>query len=60
MTSPRFIVEGARPLKGSIRPTGNKNAALPILCAALCAYLGDRLAFLIRRRYQQPPVSSSS
>jgi UDP-N-acetylglucosamine 1-carboxyvinyltransferase len=35
MTSPRFIVEGARPLKGSIRPTGNKNAALPILCAAL-------------------------
>jgi UDP-N-acetylglucosamine 1-carboxyvinyltransferase len=35
MTSPRFIVEGARPLSGTIRPTGNKNAALPILCAAL-------------------------
>src|SRR5688572_12903116 len=35
MTSLRFVVEGARPLKGSIRPTGNKNAALPILCAAL-------------------------
>ena len=35
MTSPRFLVEGARPLKGTIRPTGNKNAALPILCAAL-------------------------
>ena len=35
MTSPRFIVEGGRPLAGTIRPTGNKNAALPILCAAL-------------------------
>jgi len=35
MPSPQFIVEGGRPLKGSIRPTGNKNAALPIVCAAL-------------------------
>jgi UDP-N-acetylglucosamine 1-carboxyvinyltransferase len=35
MTSPRFIVEGGRPLAGTIHPTGNKNAALPILCAAL-------------------------
>ncbi len=35
MSSPRFIVEGARPLAGTIRPMGNKNAALPILCAAL-------------------------
>ena len=33
---------------------------LPILSAALCAYLGNRLAFLIRRRYQRPPASSSS
>ncbi len=35
MSSPRFVVEGARALAGTIRPTGNKNAALPILCAAL-------------------------
>ena len=35
MSSPQFIVEGGRTLKGSITPTGNKNAALPIVCAAL-------------------------
>ena len=35
MSSPQFIVEGGRQLSGTIRPTGNKNAALPILCAAL-------------------------
>ena len=35
MRSPQFIVEGGRPLAGTIRPTGNKNAALPIVCAAL-------------------------
>src|SRR5690348_9764728 len=31
----QFVVEGARPLSGTIRPSGNKNAALPIVCAAL-------------------------
>ncbi len=31
----RFIVEGGRCLEGSIRPGGNKNAALPILAACL-------------------------
>ncbi|HUO84579.1 MAG TPA: UDP-N-acetylglucosamine 1-carboxyvinyltransferase [Thermoanaerobaculia bacterium] len=31
----RFIVEGGRRLEGSIRPGGNKNAALPILAACL-------------------------
>jgi UDP-N-acetylglucosamine 1-carboxyvinyltransferase len=30
-------VHGGRPLKGSIRPAGNKNAALPILAATLLA-----------------------
>src|SRR5690606_36121735 len=30
-----FVVQGGRPLKGKIRPTGNKNAALPMVCAAL-------------------------
>ncbi|MBW3565500.1 MAG: UDP-N-acetylglucosamine 1-carboxyvinyltransferase [Acidobacteria bacterium] len=31
----RFVVEGGRRLSGSIRPGGNKNAALPILAACL-------------------------
>ena len=31
----RFVVEGGRRLDGSIRPGGNKNAALPILAACL-------------------------
>jgi UDP-N-acetylglucosamine 1-carboxyvinyltransferase len=31
----QFIVEGGRPLSGTIRPSGNKNAALPIVAAAL-------------------------
>jgi UDP-N-acetylglucosamine 1-carboxyvinyltransferase len=34
---PSFAVTGGRPLKGSIRPAGNKNAALPILAATLLA-----------------------
>lgn len=33
MTS--FIIEGGRPLRGAIRPIGNKNAALPMLAACL-------------------------
>ena len=32
-----FVVTGGRPLKGSVRPAGNKNAALPILAATLLA-----------------------
>ena len=32
---PKFVVDGGRPLKGAIRPAGNKNAALPILAATL-------------------------
>jgi UDP-N-acetylglucosamine 1-carboxyvinyltransferase len=35
MSSAQFIVEGRQRLAGSIRPSGNKNAALPIVCAAL-------------------------
>jgi UDP-N-acetylglucosamine 1-carboxyvinyltransferase len=30
-----FLVEGGHPLTGRIRPAGNKNAALPCLCAAV-------------------------
>ncbi|HEX9161394.1 MAG TPA: UDP-N-acetylglucosamine 1-carboxyvinyltransferase [Thermoanaerobaculia bacterium] len=35
MALERFIVEGGRRLEGTIRPGGNKNAALPILAACL-------------------------
>lgn len=34
---PSFAVTGGRPLKGTIHPAGNKNAALPILAATLLA-----------------------
>src|SRR5437667_1016461 len=34
---PSFPVTGGRALKGTIRPAGNKNAALPILAATLLA-----------------------
>src|SRR5918912_2610161 len=31
----QFVVEGGHPLAGSICPSGNKNAALPIIAASL-------------------------
>ena len=34
---PSFVVDGGHPLAGTIRPAGNKNAALPALCAAMLA-----------------------
>jgi len=33
----RFVVEGGRPLRGTVRPAGNKNAALPMIAATLLA-----------------------
>ena len=35
MAAVQYIVEGGNKLKGSIRPSGNKNAALPIVAASL-------------------------
>ena len=35
MSAVQFIVEGGLTLSGSIRPSGNKNAALPIVAATL-------------------------
>jgi UDP-N-acetylglucosamine 1-carboxyvinyltransferase len=32
---PKFIVHGGTPIRGRIRPAGNKNAALPMLAATL-------------------------
>ncbi len=34
---PRFLVRGGRPLRGTVHPAGNKNAALPILAASVLA-----------------------
>ena len=35
MNATQFLVQGGHRLSGTIRPSGNKNAALPIICAAL-------------------------
>jgi UDP-N-acetylglucosamine 1-carboxyvinyltransferase len=35
MSALQFVVQGRQPLAGTIVPSGNKNAALPIVCAAL-------------------------
>ena len=32
-----FVIEGRRPINGRIRAAGNKNGALPIICASLLA-----------------------
>lgn len=37
MAMAKLIIEGGHPLKGTIRASGNKNAALPILCASILA-----------------------
>src|SRR5689334_18523388 len=37
MSALQFVVEGGHTLSGTIRPSGNKNAALPIVAAALLA-----------------------
>ena len=31
----KFVIEGGIPLQGDVTPSGNKNAALPILAACL-------------------------
>ncbi len=31
----RFLIEGGHPIEGFVRPEGNKNAAMPMMCAAL-------------------------
>ncbi|NRA26090.1 MAG: UDP-N-acetylglucosamine 1-carboxyvinyltransferase [Opitutales bacterium] len=40
---PNLLIQGGQPLNGTIRPHGNKNAALPTLCASL---LTDELVVL--------------
>ena len=35
MSAQQFVVQGGHTLSGRIRPSGNKNAALPIIAAVL-------------------------
>ncbi len=46
----RFVVEGGRPVGGTLTPAGNKNEALPVLAAALLAPGASRFANLPRIR----------
>ena len=50
MNAVQYIVEGRCPLRGAIRPAGNKNAALPIVAAALLARQRVRLENVPRIR----------
>ncbi|MEO7104146.1 MAG: UDP-N-acetylglucosamine 1-carboxyvinyltransferase [Gemmatimonadaceae bacterium] len=50
MTAVQYIVEGGHKLSGSIRPSGNKNGALPIVAAALLSRSPVRLTNVPRIR----------
>jgi UDP-N-acetylglucosamine 1-carboxyvinyltransferase len=50
MTAVQYIVEGGHKLQGSIRPSGNKNAALPIVAASLLSKKPVRLTNVPRIR----------
>lgn len=50
MTAVQYIVEGGHRLHGSIRPSGNKNAALPIVAASLLSRSPVRLTNVPRIR----------
>ena len=60
----QFVIEGGQPLKGTVVPSGNKNAALPILAAceagkAVYCAAGLELtpdARFFRRGVAKPPV----
>jgi UDP-N-acetylglucosamine 1-carboxyvinyltransferase len=45
-----FVIEGGRPLSGSVRAAGNKNGALPILAACVLASQEVRLSNVPRIR----------
>ena len=50
MTAVQYIVEGGSELRGSIRPSGNKNGALPIVAASLLSRNPVRLTNVPRIR----------
>jgi UDP-N-acetylglucosamine 1-carboxyvinyltransferase len=45
-----FVIEGGRPLSGTVRAAGNKNAALPVLAASILASGEVRLTNIPRIR----------
>ena len=45
-----FVIQGGRPLSGTVRASGNKNGALPILAATVLASDEVRLSNLPRIR----------
>ena len=45
-----FVIEGGRPLSGTVRAAGNKNAALPVLAASILASGEVRLSNVPRIR----------
>src|SRR5947207_15364436 len=45
-----FVIEGGRPLRGTVRAAGNKNGALPILAACLLTDEEVRLSNVPRIR----------
>ena len=56
MPRSQFVIEGGRPISGTLEARGNKNAALPILAAALLTDRGpERLerAQTIARLYNR-------
>ena len=57
MPAVQYVVEGRATLKGSIRPSGNKNAALPILAAALLSRHPVRLENVPRIRDMETLVA---
>ncbi len=43
-----FTIEGGIPLRGEVTPSGNKNAALPLMCAPLLT--DERLSCITCRK----------
>ena len=54
----KLRIAGGRPLEGEVRVSGAKNAALPIMCAALLT--GEALALDNVPRLNEGPSQSSS
>jgi UDP-N-acetylglucosamine 1-carboxyvinyltransferase len=50
MTGIRYVIDGGRALSGTIKPAGNKNAALPIIAASLLTDQPVRLTNVPRIR----------
>ena len=53
-----FVIEGGRPLSGTVRASGNKNGALPILAACALATEEVRLSNVPRIRDVETMVAS--